>query len=416
MKRYLQFFCLCLLPLALLTACDTKNEPDGGKDPGNPEDVRGDKTARRTVLVYAIGSNNLAADLVDDKAEMLQGMRDVDIAKNNWLVYNVVSANEIQLLKVSRDEKSGDTFFDTVKEYDNSILSTDPKRMREVIRYAYDTFPAESYGLVFWAHGSAWSWGNSNHVEDDEETEEPSPGTTGIKEVFAAPAFYAYGGDQTTGVTDWTNLDELASSIPDGKLDFIWFDNCYMSSIEVMYQIRDKARWFIGYPTEILAPGAPYDVTIPLLMSETPDYVEAAKACFEWYNKDNYAVTMCVADLSKIEEVAQQCGLAQTAFTPVSVTGLMKYSRGSLGPYYDLGQYMRRVAENEGSLFDEAAFQKALDELVVYKAHSLRNFSGQLIDDANYSGINVHSYGVSARENDEYYRTLDWYKRTFPQP
>lgn len=406
---------MLMAPLMMLAACVGHNEPSDPSEPTEPEgptDVRGDENALKTVLVYAVASNNLSSDLISDKAEMLAGLRNIDLTKNNWLVYNVVSADDIALLKATKDEKTGEVYFETVREYDNDILSTDPKRMREVIAYAYDTFPSESRGLIFWAHGSAWSYGNNNHVEDDEK-DIPSDGTTSVPEIFAPVAAYAYGGDQTTGATDWTNIDEMASAIPDGKLDFIWFDNCYMSSIEVMYQIRNKAHWFIGYPTEIYAPGSPYDETIPLLMQETPDYIGAAKACYDWYMKDNYAVTMCVADLTKIEPLAEQCSLAQTNFEPVSVSGLMKYSRGSLGPYYDLGQYMRRVAENEGSQFDEDAFGKALDEFVVYKAHSPRNFAGQTIEPENYSGINVHAYGVSAKENDEYYRTLDWYIRTF---
>lgn len=409
-KRYLYLFFVIVAPLLLLAACDGHDEPE---DPDGPTDVRGDSDARRTVLVYAVASNNLSSDLVSDKAEMLDGLRNVDLKKYNWLVYNVINADNIELLRAVKDEMTGEPSFETVRKYDNEILSTDPKRMREVIKYAYEAFPAEEYGLIFWAHGSAWSYGNNNHVEDDDEEGQPSDGTTSVPEIIAPIAAYAYGGDQTTGVTDWTNIDELASAIPDGKLEFIWFDNCYMSSIEVMYQIRKKAHWFIGYPTEIYAPGSPYDETIPLLLQDSPDYVAAAKACFDWYDKDSYAVTMCVADLTKIEPLAEQCRLAQTNFKPVSVSGLMKYSRGTLGPYYDLGQYMRRVAENEGSLFDQEAFGRAYDDFVVYKAHSARNFSGQIIDPANYSGINVHAYDVSDKENDEYYRTLDWYIRTF---
>lgn len=380
-----------LIPVALLSGCNDSEGP-AGEEPA-PWEKEYDGTPVRTVLVYAIGSNNLSEDLKDDRAEMLEGLKHINLNQYNWLIYRIFDNDNIKLEKVTRVSRDS-VEFQTIKEYPNNPRSTDPRRIKEVIDYAFDTYPAESYGLVFWAHGSSWSHADNEH--------------------WAPPVAYAYGGDVSiAGDTDWTNLDELASAIPDNKLDFIWFDNCYMSSIEVMYQMRNKAKWFVGYPTEIYSPGSPYDETIPLLMKQEPDIVGAAKACFEWYNKENYAVTVCVADLSKIEGVAEQCKLTQKNFKPVSVSGLMTYSRGSLGPYYDLGQYMRRVAENAGSEYNAADFQAALDEMVVYKAHSAKLFTGVTIKPENYSGINVHAFGVSAREDDEYYKTLDWYQRSF---
>ena len=46
------------------------------------------------------------------------------------------------------------------------------------------------------------------------------------------------------------------------------FDACYMQSVEVIYQLRDRTDYFIGSPTEIPGPGAPYEAVVPALFSQ----------------------------------------------------------------------------------------------------------------------------------------------------
>lgn len=50
--------------------------------------------------------------------------------------------------------------------------------------------------------------------------------------------------------------DVLLSSFP-RPLKFILFDSCSMQAVEVAYELRDCAEYFIGSPTEIPGPGAP---------------------------------------------------------------------------------------------------------------------------------------------------------------
>lgn len=405
-KSYLFLTSLAVSALGmLLPSCekDSPEIPDNPDTPGGivtpPEPEIPEEGARRTVLVYAVASNNLINDWKSDSEEMLEGLANIDLDRFNWLVYVIKSSDDIKLQRAERNSLSNVEFV-TVKEYDNKVLSTDPRRISEVVTTAFSEYPAQSYGMVFWAHGSSWTPEYSEH--------EPELSWDDVNSVVS----YAYGGDQSTFNTDWTDIDELADALPDGMLDFLWFDNCYMSSIEVMYQMRDKSHWFIGYPTEIYSMGMPYDRTVPCLMQEDAAVEEAAQELFSYYSEMGLAATVCVADLTQIEAVAEECRNASVAFEPVSITGLQTYSRGRLGPYYDFGQYTRRVGENEGSLFDEKAFSQAMDKFVVFKQASDRNFSGLLIDKENYSGISTHAYGVYALDK-EYYRSLDWYKRLF---
>lgn len=42
------------------------------------------------------------------------------------------------------------------------------------------------------------------------------------------------------------------------KMEYILFDDCYMSSLEAAYDLRHVTRHLIACPTEIMAYGMPY--------------------------------------------------------------------------------------------------------------------------------------------------------------
>ena len=44
------------------------------------------------------------------------------------------------------------------------------------------------------------------------------------------------------------------NSFQQGESEFILFDACLMSSIEVLYDLRDKAKYVIASPAELPAP------------------------------------------------------------------------------------------------------------------------------------------------------------------
>ena len=401
MKKFIFYTIQLFLAACFMAAC-CGDEPTPAPEPDptpNPEQPNPTPTPeqpgrKRTILVYAVASNNLVSDFYDDSEEMLDGMKQIDTEEYSLLVYRVFRSGDVALLEATSTDDGMD--FTIIKEYDNQTLSTDPRRLTEVIEDAIELRPAQSYGLFFWAHGSSWEPEYSQHTPLPLNQAQP-------------PMLYAYGGDQTTGVSDWMDIDEMASAIPDNTFDFIWFDNCFMSSIEVIYQLRNKANFMVAYPTEIYSYGAPYESIIPLVMKPEADLTEAAKETFNFYNFQRLACTVAVMDLSKIEAVADACEKANSNFTLVKTLDLQKYSRFSYGPYFDFVQLTKRIGANSPD-FDETELDRAMADFVIYKACSAKNFSGKEIDPENYSGISAHAYKVYTT-HDEYYRSLDWYKR-----
>src|SRR5690606_42061570 len=109
--------------------------------------------------------------------------------------------------------------------------SADPMVMKRVITDAMERFPSQSYGLILWSHATGWI--------------PPPAGKIKLK---------SFGDDQG----DEMDIKELKNALPN-NLDFILFDACSMASVEVLYEIKDKAKHFIVSQCEAVANRMPYN-------------------------------------------------------------------------------------------------------------------------------------------------------------
>lgn len=374
-----------------LSACNNdRDEPDNPHTPIFP-DVEDLKT---TTLVYAVASNSLQNDLTSDSIEMVKAAAKIDISTNVVMLYRVKKTGNPTLEVLTEDGDNG-YCFEILKEYDRSIYSTDPRRIRQVIDDALGWSKTTQNGIIFWSHGTGWRPENSVHPE----LEMPD----GI-------VAYAYGEDKFNGVSDYCNIHDLATAIPDNKFNYIWFDCCYMGSIEVAYQLRDKASYLIGYPTEIYASGMPYNQTLPLLSREDPKLIPAADVLFEYYNKRQLACTIGVYDLRAIENLADSYRLALQGSKPATA-GMINFSRLS-NRLYDFGELGKAYGETIGDESFAIRFQQAIDNFVLYKATFDTDFRGRPINKENYHGISVNLFDDDGSSNSNYYKTLDWYHAT----
>ncbi|MDE7418738.1 MAG: hypothetical protein K2N35_00845 [Muribaculaceae bacterium] len=362
--------------------------------------------SKRTVLIYAVASNNLASFLIEDKNEMIQAAPNIEgLGKDiHVLLYSVASqsATEATLAELLPDD-SGQWNFSTIKSYDRNTFSTDPERMSEVFSDLRDEAPADNYGLIFWSHGTGWIPNFTDH-------EVPQTTPQGMQK--------SYGSDKFGGVTDYCDLDELATAIPDRMFDYIWFDLCYMMGVEVVYQLRNKCDFIGGYPTEDWSPGMNYDVTLPMLSAQTPDLVGTGKAFYDYYNNQDLAVTITVMKTDGLDRLAQAAAdVYSYGQRPTSKAGLQNYSRLRTA-LYDFGQYTKKYLEESDAqskaLTD--AFDAALKDITLYAGCTTKNFNGtqNAFDPAQYSGLSCHFPGTSTRQAETYYESLDWYQHTKP--
>lgn len=362
-----------------------------------PSDSPYVKNSQTTVLVYVVATNNLSVNLDEDKDEMLLGAERINISKNNILVYQTTYNNNPQLLRIV---KTDDGYaFEEVKEYSKEVASLDPSRITEVINYVLDSYPAKNYGLIFWSHSS----GSQPFLD--------------ALEADYLPSQRSFGQDLSTdnAALKSINIDRLASLIPPGVFEYIWFDSCYMSNIESIYEFRGKCKYYVGYATEVCDTGMPYNLVLPHITGTKLNLVKAGEEFFKYYNEHPYSLyrvgTVAVIDMEKIEELSN---VSKTAYknvgASVNTNSFMCYTRGSTGPFYELGDYVKSMVDESDYDVFVKNWEDALSKCVVYKGATDRDFNGRNIDKERYTGLSCHIYHPEDNSvKEKYYKSLSWY-------
>lgn len=376
----------------LLTGCKhSKSEPEPEPQPVNPDGV---------TIVYAINKSSLSGNFMQDTAEMKAAMVSVDMSRQRLLVYLTESASKTALYELQQIGKKKVLTWRKVKEYDRQQTSTAPAVMKQVISDALSVYSDAEHTLVFWGHGSAWTPGFSDH-----ETRAD------------APAQYSYGGEYgKNNEWQWTEITDIANAIPDGAFKTIWFDCCYMSSIEVAYQLRNKTQMYVAYPTEVWDEGLNYNDVLQFIMRKNQDLTGAAAKFYSYYNDKNDAVTVSVMDMSKIEAVAEatRALMQQNPDEIGKVTGVSNYRRGGTYGYYDMMQLLK--LKDQGELWQSV--QDSMNRFVIYHAESSKDFNNSQWVQTPLCGVSMHSlgeYGQKEADHEPFYRTLDWYKAVYEQ-
>lgn len=354
----------------------------------------------RLTFIYAVNISSLSVDFMDDRKEMLQGVEAYGGNNSKLLLYCSPNKNESVIYEAKKINDTWD--WKELKKYNRNVTSTDPERMHKVITDAISYYPTASKTLIFWGHGSSWTPSFTDH-----ETRAMSGiGSTegNISE--------GYGGEYgSNDKTKWIEIDQLADAVPDGAFDTIWFDCCYMSAAEVAYQLRNKCRWFVAYPTEVWGYGLNYDDVLPYIMKPTPALIDAAKCFFDYYQRSNLPVTVSVMDMDKIEPMAQACKKIIKEYPGIiSVNNVVNYGRRGYY-YYDLFQLMHVRCSGNTQMMTQ--LREALDEFIVYHAESSVNFDRQPWKALPLCGISIDNYVGGDSKEAEYYRTLAWYSHVY---
>ena len=240
-KLYLLLACITI-GVSMLTACQS----DDAESP-TPQ-------ARRTVVVYMSGENNLSGYLQDDINEIIYGRQQAPANDNLVLFVDRASSTEKPyIVKVTADGKQ-----EKLYEYSEDFLASDPERMAEVLKRAINLCPAtEDYGLVLWGHASGWIIEKDSVAHNNALAPSLSNGNA------HAPR-RAYGIDSGNNTATlkgtWLNIPSLRQALKQVGITwkFIFFDCCNMVNVETAYELRDATPYFIGSPAEIPGQGAPY--------------------------------------------------------------------------------------------------------------------------------------------------------------
>ena len=342
-------------------------------------DVEPQKT--RTLMVYLAGDNNLSGHMQKNISSMMSAWKKS---------YN---ANIVIYFDAPNAAPELYTFRFNGKEVEKQVLKTyeemdcaDPEVLKEVLNEMQDLYPSDSYGLILGSHASGWI---------------PSGGSgRSSRMLYAEPVLTRSFGTDYTGPNEMDTRD-MAKAIPFNKenLEFILFDACLMSSIEVLYDLRDKAKYVIASPAELPAPGFPYARVMPYFWGKgtnlEKDLVKVCDEFWDYYNTYNAANRFGTIALIKMDGMEHLFDLTREVLQgkkdyvadiyqkAVYCYPMVEYSKHDR--FFDLGEYMKYMTEGREGLYKE--YRDFLDNQVVIYKNATNPFYYTEIPEEKFSGI-----------------------------
>ncbi len=226
--------CSILLLLSMLSTVLSSCRSDDGVLPDSTKPT----SYAKVVIAYIMAENSLSNLSLLDIREMETGSG--DIPEDCRLITFIDNAGSPRIYEFSKWGKR------TLWDFDTDFCSTDSAQMETLLSSIIQMYPAADYGLVLWSHGSGWI---PQHT-DFQTARRGKQRTIGIDN---NKNNLSNTGKEMNIIT----LKHVLEHHP--KMEFIYFDACYMQGIETAYELKDVTDYLIGSPAETPGHGAPYD-------------------------------------------------------------------------------------------------------------------------------------------------------------
>lgn len=443
-------FIIATLLIVVGVSCSNGDNPDGPDGPVTP--------VGQTVFMFFPWSNSLLSDFRRTVEDMQTVVAQRSMKDERVMVFMATSEREAVLFELKK--QNGRCLTDTLRRYSDRPF-TSRQWLTSLFSEVMTLAPASRYGMVVGCHGLAWvpvqgqrkarkRLGSQERIdEEDNLYKEERIDKEGLykeeridKEGDNLMHFEVQGPVTTRfigGTYPETQIEttDLADAMADAGLhtEYILFDACYMSSVEVAYELKDVTHYLIASPTEVISYGFPY-ITMGKHLLGTPNYKGIADSFISFYSSyylpyGTVAVTDCT-QLDALAAIAQQ--INEAAEEPTNAASAKQINAAAEGKFntatsgksapngvqimdgysptlfYDLGHLMS--LKNAGTVLT-AAFAEQLDKTVPYKGHTDQYFTALKdtpVDIKHYSGLNT-SQGSLNRMADKISETA-WYKAT----
>lgn len=348
-----------------------------------------------TVIVYMLANNDLYSNALSDIKEM-------ESAWNNNYNGNLIviiepknGEGKIQVLEITHDNDIKSINSSTIKTYQGKS-GVNPLDMNHMISDVVQNYPSKQYSLILWSHATGWL---------------PSNTILSVsKRAIVSTKSKSFGESNDIQM----DIQELALGIPDNLFDIIIFDACFMGSIEVLYEIKDKSDYIIASPSEILSDGFPYRTVIPLLFEKEANVSLIGTAFFNYYDNQTgpyRSGTIGVIKTSELTELAIKTKLLISEINDVDdlankLANIQFYDRFKNKVFYDFAQTIECFYEKTDTKL--SSFQNQLNETVIYKAYTPQFMDA--FDIKNCSGLSCYIPDKDHASNIiSYYKDLKWY-------
>lgn len=336
--------------------------------------------AEQTVLMFMPWSNNLLTYFKQNIEDMKDAIEEIAPTTERVLVCLAESTTKTSLFELTYENATCTA--DTLKTYSSPDF-TNCGQITSMLNDVVSASPAKRYAMIIGCHGMGWLPSTKTKAGSANTKSE-------IKyhwDYTDGPITRYFGG---TSSAYQIEISTLADAINDAGLhmEYILFDDCYMSSIEVAYDLKDVTDNLIACPTEIMAYGFPYHTTGQYLIG-TVDYASISEAFYAFYStySDPYGtigITNC-SELDNLASIMKEIN-GQYTFDTKLLDDVQRMDGYTPVIFFDYGDYVAHLCEDESLL---ETFNEQLELTVPYKAHTTKYYAARkgAISISAYSGI-----------------------------
>ena len=370
----LKHFFLLLFSIIVLASCG------GNDDPVDPVDPFVPTKTKNTVFVFMpyTGYNSIYYFLNKNLDDMEQAIvKEKGLGNSQILVFISESIKTSHLVKIGYSK--GKCRRDTLNTY-TSYDYTTPDGIASLLTSVKQWAPADNYSMIIGCHGEGWM---------------PKPKSTQTR---------YFGG--TAIPIDISNFNEGIKNAG-MKMNFILFDDCYMSGIEVAYQLREAANYLIASTSEMMGYGMPYHLILKYMLADTPNYKALCEDFTKFYITYKSGIqpmpygTIAVTDLSQTETMATFMKMVNSThtFDIDKIDDVQDLDVEHFDPtvYFDFGSYLRVLCGDDATTYTEGT--KLLDKLVPYKGTTGMIYSGagnKSLKLKEYSGLTISDPSINS--------------------
>ena len=351
-------------------------------------------TSYRTIVVFMPWSSNMKTFFDDNINSIEKAISEGILNNENFVV--CISTSQSKALLIELKNRGDVCVRDTLSVIEDADF-TKTEHIAKMLADVTREYPAYHYGLIIGAHGMAWVPSSPN--------------------VNRAP-YHSGNGDKP--MTRWfggltpdsqIEISSLAEGISKAGLhmDYVLFDDCYMSSVEVAYELRHVTDYLVACPTEVMIYGFPYESCTRYLVGNV-DYASLCETFIDFYQ--SYFVpygTVAVTDCRVLDELASSVrNMHQNGLLTKNDTIRIQQMDGySPHLFYDLGDTYDKLCNDSAAL---AYFHGLLQRAVPFKANTRYYYSanGSIYLINSYSGLTTSEFSANALA--ETYDSTLWYR------
>lgn len=354
--------------------------------------------APRLLLMYMPWSGNLTRYFEQNISDMEEVVAAGRLGDDRILVYFMPSGERAELFELCHD--NGACIRLPHGSYDPAPVFTTSEGIASILSTAARIAPARRHAMTIGCHGMAWlpvagaayrsASGGASAQREKEYWEYAAEGK---------PLTRWFGGTSDRYRTD---ISTLAAGIAGAGLhmEYILFDDCYMASVEVAYELRAATDRLIGSTCEIMAYGFPYARMGQYLVGEV-DYEGICDAFYDFYMnyRDPYG-TISVTHSSELEALADVMSRINARYPAplddAELNGLQQLDGYWPVRFFDMGDYVRHLCRDAALL---AEFEQQLERAVPsrYRRHTPQYYSmtSGVNEIRTFSGITTSDPSVS---------------------